>query len=89
MPKYIDAEKLNNLLDDVCVTDAIYNAIQELPTADVVEVVRCKDCIYNPLTANEKGFFICQASMMEITDNDYCSYGTRMDSEENEHINKH
>ena len=36
--KYIDAEKLNALLDDLCITDGIYDAIQSLPAADVTEV---------------------------------------------------
>jgi hypothetical protein len=31
---------------------------------------------------NEKGFLICPASGMEITETDYCSYGERMDKED-------
>ena len=49
-----------------------------VPTADVVEVVRCSECEYGKkATINDKGFKICPASGMEITDNDYCSYGER------------
>ena len=45
---------------------------------DMKEVVRCKDCFYHAdAKANEKGFLICPASGMEITDYDYCSYGER------------
>ena len=41
-------------------------------------VVRCRDCIYKERAAvNEKGYLICPASGMEITDRDYCSYGER------------
>ena len=43
-------------------------------------VVRCRDCVYKECAAvNEKGYLICPASGMEITDRDYCSYGERRD----------
>ena len=45
---------------------------------DVVPVVRCKNCrYYQDAKVNEKGFLICPASGMEITETDYCSYGER------------
>ena len=51
---------------------------KEMKTVDAVPVVRCKDCFYHDYAkANEKGFLICPASGMEITDYDYCSYGER------------
>ena len=52
--------------------------IERRPAADVVEVTFCKDCrYYQNANANEKGFLICPASGMEITETDYCSYGER------------
>lgn len=49
---------------------------------DVVEAVRCKDCrYYQDARINKKGFLICPASGMEITETDYCSYGVRMEVE--------
>ena len=52
------------------------------PTIDAVPVVRCQECRYYPTAkVNEKGFLICPASGMEITETDYCSYGERMDKE--------
>lgn len=49
-----------------------------IPAADVVEVVRCKDCTYfAEAKVNQNGFLICPASGMEITEMDYCSYGER------------
>lgn len=49
---------------------------------DVVEVVRCKDCqYYQDAKINKKGFLICPAFGMEITETDYCSYGVRMEVE--------
>lgn len=36
----------------------------------------CRNCEYRKkATVNDKGFLICPASGMEITDQDYCSYG--------------
>lgn len=52
--------------------------IEAAPTIDAVPVVRCKDCSYwKTAKVNAKGFLICPASGMEITEDDYCSYGER------------
>lgn len=51
------------------------------PAADVVEVVRCKECrYYQDAKVNKKGFLICPASSMEIAEMDYCSYGQRKEA---------
>lgn len=43
------------------------------------ELVRCKDCAYwLNAEVNEKGFVICPASGMEITEDDFCSYGEKV-----------
>lgn len=57
MPRYIDADALDDIVQelnehrDFGITRYEYkrisNIIFEFPTADVVEVVRCKDCKYN------------------------------------------
>ena len=63
--------------------EATRGYIASLSAADVVEVTFCKDCRYYPTAkVNEKGFLICPASGMEITETDYCSYGSRMDKED-------
>ena len=46
MPRYIDAEKIKYteyINGDVTVSKDL---VEKIPTADVVEVVRCKDCKY-------------------------------------------
>ncbi len=55
------------------------DAVDEVPTVgDAVLVVRCKDCVYwREAVTNDKGFLICPASGMEITESDFCSYGER------------
>lgn len=66
----------NNAFIDAAILKAI-------PTIDAVPVVRCQECRYYPTAkVNEKGFLICPASGMEITETDYCSYGERMDKED-------
>ena len=57
-------------------------SIFKAPAVDAIEVVFCKDCIYQKdAKVNCKGFIICPVSNMEITDDDYCSYGERRESE--------
>ena len=64
MERYIDREKLLELINEDCkyknptneytkgcneVCDWAIKTIKNIPTADVVKVVRCKDCIHrNP-----------------------------------------
>ena len=59
------------------------NILENAPTVPAEVVVHCRDCKYKTQSkVNKKGFLICPASGMEITDNDYCSYGERRESEE-------
>lgn len=71
---------------DYCGDTVAWNiggAIKSLPAADVAEVVRCKNCrYYQGAKINKKGFLICPASGMEITEADYCSYGECMGKED-------
>lgn len=78
--KYIkaaDCEKyFYEHLDDVHIAGAM-NAIDEMPAADVAEVVRCKDC------DNFEDIICgwCRYFEKPITLNDYCSCGERIDSD--------
>lgn len=54
------------------------DVLGDVPTIEAVPVVRCKDCKYiESAQWNKKGYRICPASHMEITDDDFCSYGER------------
>ena len=56
--------------------DCIARDISELPAADVAEVVRCRACKHIvDAMINANGFLICDISDMEITPDDFCSYG--------------
>ena len=69
------------------------DAIERLSTmtADVVEVVRCKDCEYNEMCFPCKGFgleappvYVCRLGHRnrEVLPNDYCSCGAKMDGKD-------
>jgi hypothetical protein len=86
MAEYIERENLLKVLPPKCNMGDMYatayntclniieNLIKEQPTADVVEVVRCKDC---------KHFLLHRMACINpfhngwCTINDYCSYGER------------
>ena len=67
--------------------DAVMEAIDELPAADVQEVVRCRDCKHLFL-APRGNPHLCMRSYFSqpVTFEDYCSYGERKDGEENENV---
>ena len=50
----------------------VYGLIEILPSADAVEVVRCKDC-YHYDEESEK----CILNNSEMKPMDYCSYGSK------------
>lgn len=50
-------------------------AIEDWNTRPAPPVGRCGECkAKEEAVVNDKGFLICPASGMEITDNDFCSY---------------
>lgn len=55
----------------------IINYITEQPTADVVEVVRCKDC------EDYNGHRYCEYHAVTVLDDDFCSYGHRKEGAAN------
>lgn len=59
------------------------DAICETPTADVVEVVRCKDCKWHSKLCGEG--FCSNFSITGFENDDYCSYGERRDDGEHGH----
>lgn len=87
MPRYIDADALMkefrdfvrdaNNSDFVPVptwNDAV-SLVGSAPTADVVEVVRCKDCKYRKGSA-------CDYSAVWVRKNGFCKWGERKETED-------
>lgn len=63
------------------------SAVINAPTADVQEVVRCKDCIFGKYD-DDLNMILCKR-IYKLSDgecvyndlNDFCSYGAKMDKE--------
>lgn len=53
----------------------VIKRLRKLPTADVVEVVRCKDCKHR--RTNDLGDTWCNYHGIEMLEDDYCNYGER------------
>jgi hypothetical protein len=91
MAEYIEREALlDDLLDRDCecadkskqdignwlLHEYVYGLVKEQPTADVVEVVRCKDCVY----CEDELFCICAGqTYLSVTPNHFCGHGVKMD----------
>lgn len=60
----------------------IHKSIDNAPTVDAVEVVRCKDCEWYKETYS--GSVVCQAwiDWIYTNENDFCSYGERREGVE-------
>ena len=64
-------------------TNAVLDSIDSQPTVDAVEVVRCKDCKYHEDTS-VIGFGHCRLYDLTMRYNDFCSYGKREGSSDND-----
>lgn len=92
MSKYIDAEPLKKKLDEwrcglwlncgsnddyVRCLSIVIEIINSEPTADVVEVTRCKDCVYC-----EEYVYWCKIHGSNMPRNGFCWCGERRDGAE-------
>lgn len=64
------------------IIDALQNIVDEIPAADVQEVVRCKDCVYaSYMWHNEddkRVIWGCERMLCILSDgNGYCSWAQR------------
>lgn len=96
MAEYIDKEKLLLSIHKAyceecqlpfssyciaCWVDDVRLEIADAPTADVVEVVRCKDCKHHVAgycTRDING----RTNMFRMGNDDFCSYGAKMDGKD-------
>lgn len=58
--------------------DAIMGVIDEAPTIDAVEVVRCKDCCHR-VHDEERGLYYCEMyyGQGDVSDKNFCQWGER------------
>lgn len=84
MAEYIDREDLLKNLKQFApehLTPLIVSLIEKQPTADVVEVVNCKDCKhYEHFTVHNKHF--CNEYGGYVVENDFCSRAEKKGEEE-------
>lgn len=92
MAEYIDRETAIKAVEkadytaiaddaDSCKADYLREIIESVPAADVVPVVRCKNCKYAYINSFSvaSGVVFCSSSMKAMQQDDFCSYGERMD----------
>lgn len=97
MEKYINVKNLANHLNEECkmyleddsiqctiaagVVCSIKEDILRLPTVDVAEIVRCKDCKHYERPNLDEDEYYCTAEhtnkLFSPNKSDYCSYGER------------
>lgn len=84
MAEYIEREALMRNLKQFApeqLTPLIESLIQKQPIADVVEVVRCKNCEnYELMKATNSHF--CNEFGGYVKDEDFCSRGAKMDGKD-------
>ena len=97
MDEYIDREEVlralskNSITRKITVVDdvSVYDTVKNIPAADVVEVVRCKDCAYysdfDAYEGKRFNFHFCKKFNNITLESDFCSYGEKMDEKENDH----
>lgn len=82
MSDYISRdEALRVIMYDGCTAKNV-ESILRLPPADVAPVVRCKDCKgINYGVSRPEGRYLCERKSLWVFNNDFCSYGQKMDAE--------
>lgn len=101
MAEYIEREALDKALTVAAVNDKFKSlgtwakaicVLHDLPVADVVPVVRCKDCKHSTLPSEltqrygKPGTLTCHnmhapSNRRNVGSNDFCSYGERKEND--------
>lgn len=83
MTDYISRQAAIDILDETWVDGTEYMGdlhkdFNAIPAADVVEVVRCKDCKHR-IYDKERDIYYCEMyyGLGSVRDNNYCSFGER------------
>ena len=83
MPRYINAEDFKHLINASSLYDTkewvkVMELLADTPTADAVEVVRCKDCVHRHRTTCP---FLIANAYKTSSDDDFCSRGERREDD--------
>lgn len=73
LTRYTEREKQGNYTFVACeIKQDFADLMDEIPTVDAVEVVRCKDCEYYGTDG-----CVMDTYMVDVTEECFCSYGER------------
>lgn len=85
--KRVDAMKICQQYSQQCfnandskgqfIAETIEDEVIKIPTANVIEVIRCKDCNYHKTDAFGQKMCMRGFTYFQMNDDDYCSYGVR------------
>lgn len=79
---YILEPRVNNDYAYDMAIDQADDALRELPSADAVEVVRCKDCIHAEHWYGDKSrCFLWHEDGIDVFDDGFCNYAERKQDE--------
>lgn len=81
MAEYITKEQALEAVRGKMWPGEIEAAIKSISAADVVKVVRCKNCYKLYPDGNGGMLNYCRVHHVFVNTNDFCSYGSRMDGE--------
>ena len=81
-----DCNSYNGVRCRACSFDDAMLAVEDVPAADVVEVVRCKECEYRTQLMGKSpfAFYACSHDKGlgdNVREDDFCSYGVRKGGE--------
>ena len=62
---------------EICRTNSHKKAILSVPAADVVEVVRCGDCVHAEKSRNPKFDLLCESGVGFVATDFFCGLGRR------------
>ena len=89
MARFIDADRALEIVYERGIahpnayhlTNYAMAILQEAPTVDVVEVVRCRNCKYGDWDSKPDDAMVCMRTKDGFwrSGNDFCSYGERKD----------
>ena len=78
MARYIDADIALEKMKIWHTQERLIDCVRNTPTADVQEVVRCKDCLHrDPEDKKCDCSFQARGCIFPMEDDDFCSYGKR------------
>lgn len=81
MSRYIEEKDVYKLVEPNGVARVHCSQIDDLPRADVVEVVRCKDCVYSFMSISGETVLYCDMrpsdDHLELNKDYYCADGER------------